>query len=291
MILSMTGYGKASCELDGKKITVEIKSLNSKQMDISMRLANSYRSKELEIRTTISQKMIRGKVDCAIYFEDITPEASISINQALMASYCKQIKQAAQALDIPEPSDWMKVLLKMPDVLKTESQEPSEQEWLMVLQTLDQAIAHLFVFRQQEGIVLEKLFCEKIASIQKSLEAITPFEEERVVKIKTRLEENLKELENKITLDRNRLEQELIFYIEKLDINEEKVRLRNHLTYFLQTMQQEEAAGKKLGFICQEIGREINTIGSKSNQSDMQQLVVQMKDELEQMKEQVLNVL
>ncbi len=291
MILSMTGYGKASCEYGNKKITVEIKSLNSKQMDASTRIASLYREKDIEIRNLITQKLERGKVDFALYIEDAGSQVVNHINQTVVENYYQQITETAAKLNIPVPENWMELLLRLPDVLKSESTSVDEDEWNTIVETINQAMNQLVKFRAQEGKSLEAMFTSKIERIGSLLKEVDQYEGERLAKIKMRLEENLKAIDEKVNIDRNRLEQELIFYIEKLDVNEEKLRLGNHLNYFLETMRKESAPGKKLGFIAQEMGREINTLGSKSNHSEMQIIVVQMKDELEQIKEQVLNVL
>lgn len=291
MIQSMTGFGKASGDIHGKKVVVEVKSLNSKQIDISTRIAGLYREKDIEIRNELSQTMERGKVDFALYIDNSGKEAVTQINTSILQSYYEQIQGLSQQLNIPEPANWYEVLLRLPDVMKSDSQELDEDEWLSVQELIRTAVKDLKTFRKQEGKSLEKVFRDRIAHISDLLLEIEPYEKERVDKIKTRLEENLASLADKIEIDKNRLEQELIFYIEKLDVNEEKVRLRNHLSYFIETIEKESNPGKKLGFIAQEIGREINTLGSKSNHSEMQKLVVLMKDDLEQIKEQVLNVL
>lgn len=291
MIQSMTGFGKAFCEYGNKKIVIEIKSLNSKQCDISTRISANYREKEIEIRNEISQQLERGKIDFLLYIDNSSKDVSTQINQSVVASYYQQINQISNELGIPVPENWFEVLLRMPDTLKTDTAELEEEEWTEILKGISTAISELKNFRIQEGKSLEKVFIEKIERIGSLLDQITPYENERVEKIKARLEENLQNLSDKIEIDKNRLEQELIFYIEKLDVNEEKIRLRTHLNYFIETMQHEKSPGKKLGFITQEIGREINTLGSKSNHSEMQKIVVLMKDELEQIKEQILNVL
>ncbi|MGN0037260.1 MAG: YicC/YloC family endoribonuclease [Bacteroidaceae bacterium] len=291
MIQSMTGYGKATASFGGKKIYVEIKSLNSKAMDLSARIAPLYREKEMEIRNRISQTLERGKVDFSLWVEKEADEAATPINAALVENYYQQIKQIAAASHIPEPQEWFATLLRMPDVLtKVETQELTDEEWAVVSQAIDEAIGHLTDFRRQEGAALEKKFNEKIDNIERLLKAIEPYETERVAKIRERITDALEKTLN-VDYDKNRLEQELIFYIEKLDINEEKQRLTNHLNYFRETLRDGHGQGKKLGFIAQEMGREINTTGSKSNQAEMQNIVVQMKDELEQIKEQVLNVM
>jgi len=291
MIQSMTGFGKATCEYGNKKIVVEIKSLNSKQLDISTRISGLYREKEIEIRNELSKLLERGKIDFVLYVDNSNKESITQLNQSIIESYYHQILQISQNTGIEAPTNWFDVLLKLPDTMKTETIEMDENEWIEIRKAMAEAIIQLQNFRIQEGKSLENVFITKIASIAELLKQIEPYELERVEKIKARLEENLLSLSDKIDYDKNRLEQELIFYIEKLDVNEEKVRLNNHLNYFLETMQHEKSPGKKLGFIAQEIGREINTLGSKSNQSEMQKIVVLMKDDLEQIKEQVLNIL
>ena len=291
MLHSMTGYGKASCEYNNKKIVIEIKSLNSKQLDISTRIAALYREKDIEIRNAIAARLERGKIDFSLYIEDAGSTAATRINQAVVENYRQQITETCNSIGIPVPENMMELILRMPETLKTELSVLDEAEWNAILQLLDQAFAQIEAFRAQEGQSLYNMFCNKINTIGSLLADVEPYEGERIAKIKTRIEEGLKTLEDKIAVDRNRLEQEMIFYIEKLDVNEEKVRLRNHLRYFIETMDKEKAPGKKLGFIAQEMGREINTLGSKSNHSEMQIIVVKMKDELEQIKEQVLNVL
>lgn len=288
----MTGYGKATAELPDKKINVEIKSLNSKAMDLSARIAPAYREKEMEIRNEISRTLERGKVDFGLWVEKKeSADAATPINQALVEGYYKQIKEIAMNLEIPYPDDWFLTLLRMPDVMtKTETQELSEEEWAVVHTAVQQAIARLVEFRKQEGAALEKKFREKIDNIARLLDSITPYEKERIEKIKERITDALEKTLS-VDYDKNRLEQELIYYIEKLDVNEEKQRLANHLNYFVSTLESGNGQGKKLGFIAQEMGREINTLGSKSNHAEMQKIVVQMKDELEQIKEQVLNVM
>ena len=287
----MTGFGKSVVELPHKKITVEIKSLNSKQLDLSTRIPQQYRELEMEIRSEIARRLERGKVDFLVYSESIVKGTSAQINVPVLEGYYQQVKEASEKLGIAMPEDCFSILLRLPDALKTETQELDEAEWKAVAQGINAAIDQLQQFRIQEGRALQAVFETKIRNIQNLLAQIDPFEKERVGKIKTRLEENLLALADKVDYDKNRLEQELIYYIEKLDVNEEKVRLANHLNYFLETMAHEKSPGKKLGFIAQEIGREVNTLGSKANHSEMQKIVVKMKDELEQIKEQVLNVL
>ena len=300
MILSMTGYGKAVATFNEKKISVEIKSLNSKALDLSTRVAPLYREKEMEIRQMIQQKVIRGKVDFAIWIEkDVATEAA-PINVALIENYYNQLQNVAKRLGLScqevnggnIASDWMKVLMRMPDVMsRQEIEELSDEEWAVVRQAIDDALCARVDFRKQEGAALEKKFNEKIDNIEALMLSIEPYEKARVEKIRARIIDGLKAIPE-IEYDKNRLEQELIYYIEKLDISEEKQRLANHLNYFRETMAEVEGGqGKKLGFIAQEMGREINTTGSKSNQAEMQNIVVKMKDELEQIKEQVLNAL
>lgn len=292
MIQSMTGYGKATAELPDKKINVEIKSLNSKAMDLSTRIAPLYREKEIEIRNEVAKVLERGKVDFSLWIEKIdSDQLNTPINQELVEAYYKRIKEISTVTGIPEPEDWFATLLRMPDVMtKNDTQELTEEDWAMVHVAVEEAIQHLVDFRKQEGTALEKKFREKIANIGRLLEAIAPFEKERVDKVKERITDALEKTLN-VDYDKNRLEQELIYYIEKLDVNEEKQRLSNHLKYFINTLESGNGQGKKLGFIAQEMGREINTLGSKSNHAEMQKIVVQMKDELEQIKEQVLNVM
>ena len=287
MIQSMTGYGKATAELPDKKVYVEIKSLNSKTMDLSARIAPPYREKEIEIRNEIAKA-----VDLCLWIEKKNAEQlATPINQELMAAYYERIKRLSETLGIPQPEDWFSTLLRMPDVMtKNETEDLSDEEWTAVHRTVEEAIDSLVDFRKQEGAALEKKFREKIAKITHLLGTIAPYEKERTVKVKERIIDALEKTLN-VDYDKNRLEQELIYYIEKLDVNEEKQRLGNHLKYFIHTLEDGSGQGKKLGFIAQEIGREINTLGSKSNHAEMQKIVVQMKDELEQIKEQVLNVM
>lgn len=291
MIQSMTGYGKATAVFEGKKINVEIKSLNSKALDLSTRIAPLYREKEMEIRNLLSHKLERGKVDFMLWIEKDATESATPINTAILESYYKQITTISDTTGIPLPTDWFPTLLRLPDVLnKVEIQELSDEEWNVVNATIHEAIDHLIDFRIQEGAALEKKFNEKLDNITTLLASIEQYEAERVLRIKERITDALEKTIG-VDYDKNRLEQELIYYIEKLDINEEKQRLANHLKYFRETMNDGHGQGKKLGFIAQEMGREINTTGSKSNHAEMQKIVVRMKDELEQIKEQVLNVM
>ena len=288
----MTGYGKAVVAYKEKKINVEVKSLNSKSLDLSARIAPLYREKEMEIRRLLAQKLERGKVDFSLWVEKESTVDATPINAALIENYYKQIKAISESTGIPEPEDWFTTLLRLPDVTaKTEVEVLDEEEWLVAQQAINEAIEKLTEFRKQEGAALEKKFTEKIDNIANLLKSIEPFEKSRVPKIREKIIDGLKQIPE-VDYDKNRLEQELIYYIEKLDINEEKQRLTNHLKYFHETMKESgHGIGKKLGFIAQEMGREINTTGSKSNQAEMQNIVVKMKDELEQIKEQVLNAL
>jgi uncharacterized protein (TIGR00255 family) len=287
----MTGYGKAVVAYKDKKINVEIKSLNSKALDLNARVAPLYREKEMEMRQMVAQALIRGKVDFSIWIEKEEGVDATPINKALVGNYYAQMQNLMTEFGIPEPKDWFFSLMRMPDVLtKTEVEVLTEEEWGVVLQAIEQALKAIVDFRIQEGLALQKKFTEKIDNIGALLASIEPYEQSRVEKIRNRIIDGLKSIPE-VEYDKNRLEQELTYYIEKLDITEEKQRLSNHLKYFRETMEEEAGQGKKLGFIAQEMGREINTTGSKSNNAEMQNIVVKMKDELEQIKEQVLNAL
>lgn len=292
MIQSMTGYGKADVHYNGKKIHVEVKSLNSKSMDLGTRIAPLYREKEMELRQLLSKSLERGKVDFTLWVEKDETSAAGTINAEVVANYVGQIRQICKAQSLPKPENVWEVVLRMPEAVQVNTaEELTDEEWQVVLSAVNEAIAGLVAFRKQEGEALYKKFTEKVDNIERLLGEIEPYETGRVDKIRQRLLERLQELKG-VDYDKNRLEQELIYYIEKLDISEEKQRLTNHLRYFRETMQESERGlGKKLGFIAQEMGREINTTGSKSNQAEMQNIVVKMKDELEQIKEQVLNVM
>ena len=291
MIQSMTGYGKAVVAFKEKKINVEVKSLNSKQLDLNTRIAPLYREKEMEIRQMVAEAVIRGKVDLSVWVEKDMAVDATPINAALVENYFQQMKSISDKTGIPMPEDCFYTLLRMPDVLtKTETEVLDEEEWLVVREAVEEALKNLVDFRTQEGAALQKKFTEKIDNIACLLAEIEPFEKSRVERIKARIIDGLQQIPG-VEYDKNRLEQELIYYIEKLDISEEKQRLANHLKYFRDTMNEPAGQGKKLGFIVQEMGREINTTGSKSNQAEMQNIVVKMKDELEQIKEQVLNAL
>ena len=304
MVFSMTGYGKAENQVaNNKKLVVEIKSLNSKSLDLSVRIASQLRSKELEIRTLIAQRLERGKIDLSIYYQDVAQdEGSASfapINRDAFAYYYHELQSLQNELGWANNQDIIASIMRMPDVMKVQDMgDVTEDEWSEVLQTIEAAVAAFNAFRMQEGESLYRMFCEKLDAIAGLLADVEPYEQSRVEKIKARIEANLEQLSasTQQAIDRNRLEQEMIYYFEKLDITEEKVRLTNHLKYFRETMGDSQmvnnaGVGKKLGFIAQEMGREINTLGSKSNQSEMQIIVVKMKDILEQIKEQVLNVL
>jgi uncharacterized protein (TIGR00255 family) len=290
MIQSMTGYGKAGCEIFGKKLSVEIKSVNSKQLDLSMRMPQAFREHEMEIRNELAKRLERGKVEFYLSFDNSAKDSGPQLNVPTFGVFLEQLRLASKELDIAMPTDPWPMMLRLPDAFQTEAQEVDDENWLVVRSAIDRAIDAFVDFRLQEGRMLEQVFSERIDRIKTLLTDIEIYEPERVERIKTRIQENLEKIEG-FEFDRNRFEQEMIFYIEKLDINEEKDRLANHLHYFHETMSEDHGQGKKLGFIAQEIGREVNTMGSKSNHSKMQQIVVCMKDELEQIKEQILNVL
>lgn len=286
----MTGYGKAVAELPTKKITIEIKTLNSKQFDLFTRLPVVYREKEIALRKALAHRLERGKVDLSMNVELISKDVSAKIDHLVVGQYHREITDLAIELNIPQPQDWFSLLLRLPDVMKQDAEELNEEEWETIEKAIDQAVDEVIAFRKQEGEMLSKVLTEKIGHIRSLLAAVEPFEAERIEKVKSRIYEGLNNLEG-IEYDKNRFEQEMIYYIEKLDVNEEKSRLAHHLDYFTETLNEPRSQGRKLGFIAQEIGREINTLGSKANQSGMQRIVVQMKDELEQIKEQILNIL
>lgn len=291
MIMSMTGFGKADAEFQGKKIHAEVRSLNSKSLDLSTRIASLYREKEMEIRKIISASVERGKVDFSLWVERTDGSTGVTINTDVVANYCQQLRNVAAVCGMAEPEDMMAVVMRMPEVYATQVvEELTDEEWLVVENVINEALSHLADYRKEEGKALEVKFREKVDNIERLASELVPYEESRVVKIRQQLEDALSSLKG-IDYDRGRLEQELIYYIEKLDINEEKQRLAQHLKYFRETLDNGIGQGKKLGFIAQEMGREINTTGSKSNQAEMQNIVVGMKDELEQIKEQVLNVM
>ena len=289
----MTGYGKASAEYNNRKIHVEIKSLNSKALDFSTRIAPIYREKEMEIRKMVSNVLERGKIDLNIWVEKETESVGATINPDVVKNYVRQLREISSTagIEVPSPTEIWKILVRLPELTQSNAvEELCDEEWEVAKNTINKAVEALMDFRRQEGEALTVKFNKNIDAIENLLASIEPFEQSRVQKIRKRLEERLAELKG-VDYDKNRLEQELIFYIEKLDINEEKQRLTNHLKYFRETMASGHGQGKKLGFIAQEMGREINTTGSKSNQAEMQNIVVKMKDELEQIKEQVLNVM
>ena len=286
MIQSMTGFGKASLQLPTKKITVELKSLNSKGLDLNTRMPSVFREMELGIRNQLSLRLERGKIDFSLYVEVTGEETSSKINVPIVKGYINQMKAVIPNAD---ETELMKMAVRMPDALKTERDEIDENEWKQIQTVIDQAIENIAQFRKDEGVALEKEFLHRIANIMMLMNNAVAYDAERVETVKTRLKTALDELQ--VNVDQSRFEQELIFYLEKYDITEEKVRLENHLNYFIETLAGTEANGRKLGFITQEMGREINTMGSKSNHTEMQKLVVMMKDELEKIKEQVLNVL
>jgi uncharacterized protein (TIGR00255 family) len=287
----MTGFGKSVTEIPGKKITVEIRSLNSKSLDLNLRLPYPYKEKELELRGELSKQIERGKLDVTVFTESTQESLPIVINKNLAKKYYFELKELSRDLE-SDDKNLLSLVLKMPEVLKSEKEtlELDKNEWTLVKNTINKAIETFQQFRSDEGKVLEKEFKIRISIIEKLLKDIVNNDAKRVKNIRSRIEKNLEELIDKEKIDKNRLEQELIYYIEKLDITEEKLRLKTHLDYFLKTMQ-EPSGGRKLGFISQEIGREINTIGSKANDATIQKFVVEMKDELEKIKEQLLNVL
>ena len=291
MIYSMTGYGKSVTTFQDRRICVEIRSLNGKAMDLSTRIAPQFKSREMEIRTLVTSVLERGKVDFSLWIEQGEKADMPSINQAVVQGYVEQMTELSKSTGVAMPQNLMEVIVRLPEVVaRKEVYDVTDEEWAVVLEGVKAALADVVSFRKQEGEALAKKFRSKISNITELLASVEPFEKERVEKIRARIEESLTKLVG-VDYDRNRLEQELIFYIEKLDVNEEKQRLSNHLQYFLSTMDEEKGQGKKLGFIAQEMGREINTLGSKSNHAEMQKIVVMMKDELEQIKEQVLNVM
>jgi len=291
-MVSMTGFGKAACEVEGKNILIEIKSLNSKQLDIYTRLPNIYKDKDIEIRNLISLKLKRGKIDFSINIDSTEASNSSKINYTLVKDYFDQLKEIDVKLGISsDETSLISTIMRFPDVLKTGREELDENEWKKLTDLIKEALDIVEDFRNQEGIALEKDILYRIQLIEELLVSILPFESERMQKLRDRINNGLIDMTDSEKIDNNRLEQEMIFYLERLDITEEKVRLKNHCSFFREVSQNEDLAGKKLGFIAQEIGREINTIGSKANHSDIQRIVVQMKDELEKIKEQLMNVL
>ncbi len=293
MLKSMTGYGKATEMFGEKKISCEIKSLNSKQIDMSVKLPSNYREYELEYRSLVTKHLLRGKVELIISIEEENAKNKTQISGDIAQNYYRQIKDISSSTGIPEPDSdsWFRILLSLPEVFQSDNTETAIEDSAHIVNVIGKALSNFDNFRQQEGNILEVFIKERINNISLLLAEVDKYEKERVQRIKERMDEDLKQIKSKIEIDQNRFEQEMIFYIEKLDISEEKSRLKCHLEYFLQTIDNEEHQGKKLGFIAQEIGREINTLGSKANHSEMQKIVVMMKDELEQIKEQILNVL
>ena len=291
MIKSMTGYGKAESILPDKKLTIEVRALNSKQLDTNARLPSLYKEKELEIRKLISNTLERGKVECSFFYELSQESASGTINEPVVKDYYAQLSRISGELGLKASHELLSIVMRMPDTIRNERSELEEEEWKSVRGSLKQALGQVNGFRHQEGESLDKDLRERVAAISARLADVEEMEGERIARIRERIGNNLSEFLGKEDLDKNRFEQELIFYMEKLDISEEKVRLSNHCSYFLETMDNEGPVGKKLGFISQEMGREINTLGSKANHVEIQRLVVVMKDELERIKEQILNVL
>ncbi len=291
MIFSMTGYGKAVCELPQKKVNIEIRSLNSKQLDINTRIPGLYREKEIEIRNRISNRLFRGKVDISFFVEAEVPDKVTKINTGIIESYYGQLKPVAEKLNIEQNVDFLRIIMPLPDTTKTEQTELDEKEWAELVKAIDKALDDIVEFRRQEGESLLKEIIQRIENISSLLKEVEPLEKGRIEKIKERVKDGLQFLNDKTNVDENRFEQELIYYLEKLDITEEKVRLANHLDYFMETLVSGKPVGKKLGFITQEIGREINTLGSKANDAALQRIVIRMEDELEKIKEQILNVL
>lgn len=288
MIQSMTGYGKSVLQLPTKKITIEIKSLNSKSLDLNVRIPSYYKEKELDVRKKLANELIRGKIDFSIFVEMTADETSTIVNPGVVKNYIEQLKNIVEIGSINE-LEFLKMAIQMPDALKTEREELDENEWNLINQTVDEAIKEIIQYRIDEAAALEDDFRTRIANIKNYLEEVKALDNQRIEFVKERLKKAIDDL--KVTIDENRFEQELIYYLEKLDINEEKVRLENHLNYFLQTLETADSNGRKLGFIVQEMGREINTTGSKANFAPMQKAVIQMKNELEQIKEQILNIL
>ncbi len=291
MIKSMTGFGKSQIDFKEKTITIEIKSLNSKQLDLGTRIAGTYREKELDIRNILSQRLERGKIDFFLTMEYKEGETAYTLNKSLALKYYEQLKDLAGSMSDDENHNYLSIVVRLPEVLKAEKEELNEEEWEEILKGLEVALARIEDFRQKEGMALFSDMKMRIMTIVKLLEEVPPFEESRILTLRERIMNQVNEVFTGDSVDRNRFEQEMIYYLEKLDITEEKVRLRKHCEYFLETMEKESSAGKKLGFISQEIGREINTLGAKANEVNIQKIVIQMKDELEKIKEQLSNIL
>lgn len=291
MLISMTGFGKAEVQVNGKNISVEVKSLNSKQLDLNVKVPMIYRDREYEIRNLLSSKLTRGKVDFYINYDEKKDNAAAPINAGIFKSYFQQIEAISADCNIPLSNEPVfQTILKLPDVLKIEKVEVSDEEWKALFECINAAIDKMILFREQEGKALEKDITERVRMIEDLLIKVEPFEKQRLETVKTKLQDSLKSLKD-VKVDNDRFEQEIIYYLEKMDVTEEKVRLRNHCEYFINTVNETHPVGRKLGFILQEMGREINTLGSKANQADMQKIVVLMKDELEKIKEQSLNIL
>jgi uncharacterized protein (TIGR00255 family) len=291
MIKSMTGFGKAEFEVNNKKFIIELKALNSKQIDINARIPSVYREKEIEIRKELAEKLVRGKIDLTIYVENHGEDSNSKINEPILKGYFEQLRKINAELGLPTDQTSMQAILRLPDVVKTEYETLDETEWQVIMKHLRKALNDIDDFRVAEGKALEADISTNTESIKNLLQQIAPFEEQRMETVKNRLTENLGKLNLNGNVDENRFEQELVYYLDKMDMNEEKVRLENHCNYFIETMAQSDSGGKKLSFISQEMGREINTLGSKAYESNIQRLVVQMKDHLERIKEQLLNVL
>ncbi len=291
MIRSMTGYGKAECLLADKKLTIEIKSLNSKQLDVNTRLPSLYKEKEINIRQVLASELERGKVECSFYYELSGEAVSGTINEPVVKDYYQQLYRISGELGLQASLELLSTVMRMPDTIRTEKPELQETEWTLVEAALRKALEQVNIFRKQEGESLDDDLRQRTDAIMRKLEEVELYEKERIDQVRERIGKHLEEFGLKESVDENRFEQELIYYIEKLDISEEKVRLANHCKYFLETLEDQGPAGKKLGFISQEMGREINTLGSKANHKELQKLVVEMKDELERIKEQILNVL
>jgi uncharacterized protein (TIGR00255 family) len=290
MIKSMTGFGKATKTIGNKTFAVEVRSVNSKQLDLNLRMSSLYREKEIELRNFVAEKLVRGKVDLSLSFESSGEEKTVQINQELAKIYFNDLLQLAKEVG-RENEPLIPSLLRLPDIMKSEKTELDENEWKEILALIDDAIVQFNHFRNAEGKTLENDFTTRVNTILSLLKAVEPFEQERISTVKERIQKNLTEIAAKENIDQNRFEQELIYYLEKFDVTEEKLRLKTHCDYFLNTIKDEQDQGRKLNFISQEMGREINTLGSKANHSEIQKLVVQMKDELEKIKEQLLNVL
>ena len=292
MLISMTGFGKAEVQFNGKNITVEVKSLNSKQLDLNVKTPMVYRDREYDIRNLLALKLIRGKIDFYINIEEKKENSALSINAGIFKGYYEQIQKISDECKIAISDEPIfQTILRLPDVLKVEKIEVTDEEWKAVFECINNAIEKMILFREQEGKALEKDITQRVRLIEDLLEKIEPFEKQRLETVKTRLQESLKSLSKEIKVDNDRFEQEIIYYLEKMDVTEEKVRLRNHCEYFINTVNEVDPVGRKLAFILQEMGREINTLGSKANQADIQKFVVMMKDELEKIKEQSLNIL